>query len=130
MSTPKEPTGTVVEAVKPEAPLLRPMTDPEILEWEAQRLRAQDAARGLAQPLQETPDVPHLLVEEGVPPELVDRARIAVQEDRAYAHTHAVRVQVQAIRLYDQFEKAEVELTRRQHLPSDQRQAEGAERTR
>ncbi|MFV5994956.1 hypothetical protein ACNPQM_21470 [Streptomyces sp. NPDC056231] len=130
MSTPEEPTGTVVEAVKLEAPLLRLMTEPEILEREARLLRAKDAARRLAQPLQESPDVLRLLAEQGVPPELADRARIAVQEDRAYTQAQAARAHAQVIRLHDQHEKAEAELTRRQHLPPDQRQAEAAERAR
>lgn len=85
MSTPEGPVGTVVEAVELEAPPLRLMTDPEMLEREARLLRAEDVARRLAQPLQEAPDVLQLLVEQGVPPELVDRARIAVQGDRVYA---------------------------------------------
>ncbi|WP_326791551.1 hypothetical protein OHA79_02600 [Streptomyces sp. NBC_00841] len=130
MSTPEEPVGTVMEAVKLEAPPLRLMTDPETLEREARLLRAEDVARRLAQPLQEAPDVLQLLVEQGVPPELVDRARIAVQGDRVYAQALTARAQGQAIWLHDHYERAEAELNRRQHLPPDQRQAEAAERAR
>ncbi|MFC8233828.1 hypothetical protein [Streptomyces sp. NPDC057284] len=46
MSTPDEPEGTVGEAVKKlEAPLLRLIADPEILEREARLLQAERAQR-------------------------------------------------------------------------------------
>ncbi|WP_406502540.1 hypothetical protein [Streptomyces sp. NBC_01602] len=41
MSTPDEPAGTVVEAVKLEAPLLPLTADPDILEREARLLQAE-----------------------------------------------------------------------------------------
>ncbi|MFD9633690.1 hypothetical protein [Streptomyces violascens] len=131
MSTPEQPAGVVVEAVTLEGPEpLRLMTDWEILAREARLARAEEAARGLAQPPQEPANVVQQLSEQGAPPELLDRARIAVQEDRAYARAQADRAQTQAVRLHGQYEQAERELTRRQQLPPEQRQAETAERAR
>ncbi|MET7550234.1 hypothetical protein ABZS95_38360 [Streptomyces sp. NPDC005479] len=55
MSMPEEPAGTVVEAVKLEAPLLPLTTDPDPdIQREARLLQA-DGARRLEQPLQEAP---------------------------------------------------------------------------
>ncbi|GGU44590.1 hypothetical protein [Streptomyces violascens] len=131
MSTPEQPAGMVIEAVKLEGPApLRLMTDWEILAREARLARAEEAARGLAQPPQETSHVVQLLAEQGAPPELLDRARAAVQEDRAYAQAQADRAQTQAVRLHDHWEQAEGERTRRLHLPPGQLQAEAAERLR
>ncbi|WP_329460861.1 hypothetical protein [Streptomyces sp. NBC_01431] len=92
MSTPEESVGTVVEAVKLEGPQpLRLLADWEIREREARLLRAEEAARRLARPPEEPPDVVQQLVQQGAVPELR-------------------------------------ELTRRQQLPPEQRQAEEAAR--
>ncbi|MEV5950351.1 hypothetical protein [Streptomyces sp. NPDC051993] len=131
MSMPDGTAGTPMEAAKLEAPMpLRLMTAPEILAREARLLRAQEAARRLAQPLPHAPNVVQYLLDQGAPPDLVDRARSAVQEDHTYAQAQAARAQTQAVRLHDQWEQAEVERTRRLYLPPGQLQAETAERLR
>ncbi|MER5182643.1 hypothetical protein ABT009_30550 [Streptomyces sp. NPDC002896] len=140
MSTPKEPApaapawpGAAAEAMKLDSPLpLRLLTDWEIRERSARLVRAEEAARRLAEAT--APDgalrVAQRLADQGAAPNLMERARNAAREDQLYAQEKGARAHAQAERLHEQTEQAGVGLQRRQQLTAAQQQAEAADRMR
>lgn len=138
MSTPEEPApaapvrpAAAAEALKLDSPVsLRLLMDWEIRERQARLVRAQEAARRLAQaePPEGALRVAQRLVDQGAAPELVERARNAAREDQLYAREQGARAHARAERLHKLTEKAGAELHRRQQLTPAQQQAETTER--
>lgn len=138
MSTPEEPVratpawpGAATEALRLDSPMpLRLLTDWEIRQRQARLLRAEEAARRLAEA--DAPDgaalVAQRLADQGAERELIERARIAAREDQQYAREQAAKAHARAERLHEQTEQADAELRRRRHLTPAQQQAEAAER--
>jgi hypothetical protein len=140
VSTPEEPQratpawpGAAAEAWKLDSPVpLRLLTDWEVRERQARLVRAEEAARRLAEA--EAPDgalrMAQRLAEQGADRELIERARTAAREDQLYAREQGAKAHARAERLHEQTEQADVEVHRRQQLTPAQRQAEAADRAR
>jgi hypothetical protein len=118
-----------------ETPLpLRLLTERDIAQRAARLARAQEAARRLAgappAPAVGPFDVVQRLVQEGAPPEKIDRARRAIEEDQHYARDQAARASARAVQLRGQVQQIGDEQKRRSQLTPAGREAEDLERAR
>ncbi|MFJ2566581.1 hypothetical protein ACIO02_27230 [Streptomyces sp. NPDC087568] len=111
---------------------LRLLTDWEIQARQARLIRAEEAARRLAE--SEAPDgalrVAQRLSDQGAPRDLVERARQTAREDQFHAREQGAKAHARAERLHDQNEQTGQELHRRQQLSPTQRLAEATDRAR
>ncbi|MFJ3310485.1 hypothetical protein ACIPSA_47475 [Streptomyces sp. NPDC086549] len=138
MSTPEQPVpatpagrGAAAEALKLDSPMpLQLLTDWEVQERQIRLIRAEEAARRLAEA--EAPDgafrMVQRLADQGADRELIERARTAAREDQLYAREQSAKAHARAERLHEQTEQVDVEVHRRQQLTPAQQQAETAER--
>ncbi|GAA0925023.1 zeta toxin family protein [Streptomyces thermoalcalitolerans] len=117
------------EPLSPGAPL-PPLLEPDSV----LAARAERMARAAAE---SAPDIPgprvdpvQLLIEQGAPAELIERARTTAREDQAYAQEAARRAKAQNGHRQEAVERISTELQRRQGLPPAMRQAEDAVRQR
>ncbi|MFJ8078748.1 hypothetical protein ACIQ7Q_33650 [Streptomyces sp. NPDC096176] len=117
-----------------ETPLpLRLLTEQEIAERAARLARAQEATRRMASmpPVPSgTFDIVQRLIQQGAPPEAIDRARRAIQEDQQFAREQTGRAGGHAAQLRKHVEQVSTERQRRQQLSPAEQQAEDAERAR
>lgn len=129
-ATPARP-GAAAEALKLDSPMpLQLLTDWELRQQHARLLRAEEAARRMAEA--DVPDgavlVAQRLADQGDDREVIERARTATREDQQYAREQSVKAHARAERLREQTEDVDVEVHRRQQLTPEQQQAEAATR--
>ncbi|MET8945470.1 hypothetical protein ABZX30_18260 [Streptomyces sp. NPDC004542] len=138
MSTPEQPVparpawrSAAAEELKLDSPMpLKLLTDWEIQERQIRLIRAEEAARRLAEA--EAPDaafrMAQRLADQGADRELIERARAAAREDQLYAREQSAKAHARAERLHQQTEQVDAEVHRRRQLTPAQQQAEAAER--
>ncbi|MFI1569046.1 zeta toxin family protein [Streptomyces sp. NPDC020490] len=117
--------------ITPDSSLPLLLTPDEVLTARADRIaRATVETAPDAAETRTSVDPVQRLIEQGAPPELIERARTAAQEDQAYAQAAAQQSGQRVARLREEGQRISAELERRQALTPVMRQAENALRQR